>query len=118
MPDPEEAEALLDPSVRAIVLITPNNPTGAVYPPGVIAAFAALAQRRGLWLILDETYRDFLPEGQDRAHGLFTDPAWIDSVIQLYSFSKAYCLPGHRLGAVVAGAWPTNSAMRQLRSHR
>jgi len=104
VPDPEEAEALLDPSVRAIVLITPNNPTGAVYPPGVIAAFAALAQRRGLWLILDETYRDFLPEGQDRAHGLFTDPAWIDSVIQLYSFSKAYCLPGHRLGAVVAGA--------------
>ena len=104
VPDPELAEALLDPSVRAIVLITPNNPTGAVYPPDVITAFAALAQRRGLWLILDETYRDFLPEGQDRAHDLFTEPAWIDSVIQLYSFSKAYCVPGHRLGAVVAGA--------------
>jgi len=103
VPDPDQAEALLDPSVRAIVLITPNNPTGAVYPPHVIAAFAALARRRGLWLILDETYRDFLPEGQDRAHDLFADPSWTDSTIQLYSFSKAYCVPGHRLGAVVAG---------------
>ncbi len=103
VPDPERAEALLDPSVRAIVLITPNNPTGAVYSPDVIAGFAALCRRRGLWLILDETYRDFLPDGQDRAHDLFADSSWREGVTQLYSFSKAYCVPGHRLGAVVAG---------------
>ncbi len=104
VPDPTDAEALLDPRVRAIVLITPNNPTGAVYPPETIAAFRALCQRRGLWLILDETYRDFLPAGQDRAHALFARPDWADTVIQLYSFSKAYCIPGHRLGAVTAAA--------------
>lgn len=104
VPDPAEAEALLDPSVRAIVLVTPNNPTGAVYPPGVIAAFHDLCRRRNIWLILDETYRDFLPTGQDRAHDVFADPSWPDHVIQLYSFSKAYCIPGHRLGAVVAAA--------------
>jgi len=51
-PDLERAEALLDPSVRAIVLITPNNPTGAVYPPALIAGFAALCRQRGIWLIL------------------------------------------------------------------
>ena len=61
IPDPGAAEALLDAHVRAIVLITPNNPTGAVYPPDVIARFQDLCQRRGIWLILDETYRDFLP---------------------------------------------------------
>ena len=104
IPAPDAAEALLDTGVRAIVLITPNNPTGAVYPPDVIARFQALCQRRGIWLILDETYRDFLPVGQDRAHGAFTDPAWPETVIQLYSFSKSYCIPGHRLGAVTAGA--------------
>lgn len=104
IPDPDDAEALLDARVRAIVLITPNNPTGAVYPPDVIARFQALCQRRGIWLILDETYRDFLPAGQDRAHDAFLDPAWPDTVIQLYSFSKAYCIPGHRLGAVTAAA--------------
>jgi aspartate/methionine/tyrosine aminotransferase len=101
-PDPDQVEALLDPSVRAIVLITPNNPTGAVYAPAVIASFAALCRRRGIWLIMDETYRDFLPEGQDRAHELFNEPSWTENVIQLYSFSKAYCVPGHRMGAVVA----------------
>ncbi len=114
VPDPAQAEALLDPSVRAIVLITPNNPTGAVYPPEVIARFAALCQRRRIWLIMDETYRDFLPEGQDRAHGLFAEPSWTESAIQLYSFSKAYCVPGHRLGAVVAGQALVRQFMKVL----
>lgn len=104
VPDPAEAEALLDPTVRAIVLVTPNNPTGAVYPPAVIQAFHELCRRRSIWLILDETYRDFLPSGQARAHNLFAHPSWPENVIQLYSFSKAYCIPGHRLGAIVAAA--------------
>jgi aspartate/methionine/tyrosine aminotransferase len=104
VPDPQAAEALLDARVRAIVLITPNNPTGAVYPPEVIAAFHDLCGRRGIWLILDETYRDFLPPGQARAHALFTRPDWAETVIQLYSFSKAYCVPGARIGAITAGA--------------
>jgi aspartate/methionine/tyrosine aminotransferase len=103
VPDPARAEALLDPRVRAIVLITPNNPTGAVYPPAVLAAFADLCRRRGLFLVIDETYRDFLPPGTERPHDLFGAPDWRDFVVQLYSFSKSYCIPGHRLGAVVAG---------------
>lgn len=114
VPDLDRAEALLDPSVRAVVLITPNNPTGAVYPPEVIEGFAALCRRRGIWLILDETYRDFLPDGQDRAHGVFADPGWASNVIQLYSFSKAYCVPGHRLGAAVAGAELVQQFMKVL----
>ncbi|MFN3447323.1 MAG: aminotransferase [Roseococcus sp.] len=104
LPDPGRAEALLDARTRAILLVTPNNPTGAVYPPALIHAFARLALQRGLWLILDETYRDFLSEGAGRPHGLFADArAWPEYLVQLYSFSKAYCVPGHRLGAVVAG---------------
>src|SRR4051794_19664380 len=82
VPDPEAAEALLDERVRPIVLITPNTPTGAVSPPETIAAFHALCARRGIWLILDEPSRDFLPAGQTRAHDLFRDPAWADNVIQ------------------------------------
>lgn len=103
VPDPDAAEALLDPRVRAIVLVTPNNPTGAVYPPDTIARFADLCRRRGLWLVLDETYRDFLPQDAQRPHGVLADPDWRDVVIGLYSFSKSYCVPGHRLGAIMAG---------------
>ena len=104
VPDPAAAAALIDDRTRAIVLITPNNPTGAVYPPATIAAFHALCTARGIPLILDETYRDFLPQDQTRAHDLFTNPDWPGHLIQLYSFSKAYCIPGHRLGAITADA--------------
>ena len=104
VPDADEAERLIDARTKAIVLVTPNNPTGAVYPDRTIQAFADLCRRRCLWLIIDETYRDFLPPSMERAHGLFECPAWRDHVIQLYSFSKAYCIPGYRLGAVVADA--------------
>ena len=114
VPDPERAEALLDERVRAIVLITPNNPTGAVYPPEVIAGFHDLCRRRGIWLILDETYRDFLPAGQARAHDLFGHADWAETVIQLYSFSKAYCVPGARLGAITAGSRLIQQFMKVL----
>ena len=106
LPDPARAEALMaaNPQVRALVLITPNNPTGAVAPPALIDALAALCRRRGVWLVIDETYRDFLPGEPGAApHGLFRDPSWREGVVQLYSFSKSYCVPGHRLGAIVAG---------------
>ena len=104
LPDPERAAALVGPRTRAIVLVTPNNPTGAVMPPALIGRFAELCRARGLWLVLDETYRDFLPEEQDAPHALFRRPDWRDFVVQLYSFSKAYCIPGHRVGAVCRGA--------------
>ena len=100
VPDPEEAERLLDDQVRVIVLVTPNNPTGAVYPPEIIARFHRMCERRNIWLVLDETYRDFLPEGQGAPHDLLSRDNWSDNVVQLYSFSKAYALPGQRLGAL------------------
>jgi len=103
VPDVERAEALLDGAVKAIVLVTPNNPTGAEYPAGVIQAFYDLAKRRGLPLILDETYRDFRAS-HDRPHALFEEPDWADTLIHLYSFSKTYRLTGHRVGAMIAGA--------------
>jgi aspartate/methionine/tyrosine aminotransferase len=103
VPDPDDAERLLDPRVRAIFLVSPNNPTGAIYPPETVARFADLCRRRGLILVVDETYRDFRPLEQARPHSLFTG-AWQDHVVQLYSFSKAYCVPGYRAGAVIAGA--------------
>ncbi len=102
VPDPDEMLRLIDARTRALVLISPNNPTGAVYPPATIHRFHQICVSHGITLILDETYRDFLPPGQARSHDLFTDAAWPAQLVQLYSFSKAYCIPGHRLGAVTA----------------
>ena len=101
VPDPADARARITPRTRAIVLVTPNNPTGAIYPPETIHAFHDLAREAGVALLLDETYRDFLP-GEAPPHGLFARPGWDETLIHLYSFSKVYSLTGYRVGALVA----------------
>jgi len=101
LPDPESARALIGPRSRAIVLVSPNNPGGVEYPPALIAAFRDLAREHRLALILDETYRDF-HSAPGAPHDLFADPDWDEVLIHLYSFSKAYRLTGHRVGAMVA----------------
>ncbi|GAC76570.1 kynurenine aminotransferase [Moesziomyces antarcticus T-34] len=123
-------------TIKGVVLVTPNNPTGAIYPPDLIRDIAVLCKEYGVALILDETYRDFLLTGSDgdgpaessslaasaalphnlaRPHDLFEDAPpglaekswdpdwdWRSTVIHLFSFSKSYAIPGHRLGGFVA----------------
>lgn len=103
IPDAGAAAALLTDRSRAIVLVTPNNPGGAEYPADTVRAFRDLARDRGLALILDETYRDF-DSRPGRPHDLFADADWRGTLVHLYSFSKAYRLTGHRVGAIVADA--------------
>jgi aspartate/methionine/tyrosine aminotransferase len=100
-PDVEAARAAINDKTRAIVLCTPNNPSGAIYPADVIGKFFELAQEKGLALILDETYRDFRPEATP-PHDLFKRSDWQKTLIQLYSFSKIYALAGYRLGSMIA----------------
>ena len=101
IPDAGCAAALITPRTKAIVLVSPNNPGGVEYPSETVAAFRDLARAQGIALIVDETYRDF-DSRTGRPHDLFADPNWPDTFIHLYSFSKAYRLTGHRVGAVVA----------------
>lgn len=98
-PSAEEAARLITAKTRAIVLVTPNNPCGVEYPAGLVRAFFDLARDRGIALILDETYRDF-DSRSGPPHDLFQDPDWPETLIHLYSFSKAYRLTGHRVGAI------------------
>ncbi|RED13231.1 aminotransferase [Pontivivens insulae] len=103
LPDPSRAAALMDDRTRAIVLVTPNNPTGKEYPDGVLDAFFELCQSGGLGLIVDETYRDF-DSRSGAPHNLFACPDWQGTLIHLYSFSKVFRLTGHRIGALITGA--------------
>lgn len=103
LPDIDAIASALKPGVRALALVTPNNPTGSVYPPALLRRIFDLCRANGTWLILDETYRDFLPEGSGAPHDLLSVGGWQDSLVCLYSFSKSFCIPGHRLGAITAG---------------
>ena len=101
MPDPERCAALITPRTRAIALVSPNNPAGVEYPPRLLAAFAALAARHKIAMVLDETYRDFHTH-DGPPHALFANPDWDGTLVHLYSFSKAYRMTGHRVGAIAA----------------
>lgn len=85
-PSPAVARDLITEKTRAIVLVTPNNPTGAIYPPELLQEFADLVREKKLALILDETYREFIVER--RPHYLFQDAKWRDYLVHLFSFSK------------------------------
>ena len=101
LPDPAAATALITPRTRAIALVSPNNPAGVEYPKELLRGFYNLAAAHGIRLILDETYRDF-HAADGPPHDLFADPHWYHTLVHLYSFSKAYRLTGHRVGAVAA----------------
>ena len=113
IPDPDSAAALITPRTRAICLVTPNNPSGVEYSAEVVQAFFDLCRRQKIALIIDETYRDF--DSRDGApHMLFQDPDWGNTLIQLYSFSKAYRLTGHRVGAMIASSARLSEAEKFL----
>ncbi len=101
MPDPNEASTLINERTRAILLVTPNNPSGAIYSHECIEKFFELAHEHGLALIIDETYRDFIDINQ-LPHRLFSRSDWRDTLVHLYSFSKVFSLTGFRTGAVAA----------------
>jgi aspartate/methionine/tyrosine aminotransferase len=101
LPDLDLARRLITARTKAIVLVSPNNPGGVEYPADLVLGFFKLAQEHGLALVLDETYRDF-DSRSGAAHALYLQPGWEETLINLYSFSKAYRLTGHRVGAMVA----------------
>lgn len=103
VPQPSDAAVMINERTRAIVLVTPGNPTGVTIPPDIIDQFAELASSRGIALIIDETYRNFRSTDQP-PHGQFARADWGDTVVSLHSFSKDLAIPGYRVGAIVAGA--------------
>lgn len=98
LPELDAIEQLISPRTRAILLVTPSNPTGAVIPPKQLEKLFELAKRHQLTLILDETYNAFTA---GRPHDLFSRPDWSDHFVQLASFGKTFAMTGLRCGALV-----------------
>jgi aspartate/methionine/tyrosine aminotransferase len=111
VPRAEDAAPLITERTRAILLVTPGNPSGITVPPKEIRAFAQIARKHHVALILDETYRLFRDETTP-AHPLYAGD-WQDTVVGLYSFSKELAIPGYRVGAVV-GAPALNDEIAKL----
>jgi aspartate/methionine/tyrosine aminotransferase len=101
LPSVEEIERLVSPRTRALVVNTPANPTGAVFPPELVSGLVELAGRHDLVLLADEVYDELIFEGA-AANAASLDP---ERVVGLYSFSKTYAMTGWRIGYVAAPRW-------------
>lgn len=100
MPDLAAIEALVTDHTKGIVLINPNNPTGAVYSAELVRGFASLAERHGLVLMADEIYDRVLYDGSTHEHAA---PYVSDTLCLTFSgLSKAQRIAGYRSGWVVA----------------
>jgi aspartate/methionine/tyrosine aminotransferase len=98
-PDLPAIEAAITGRTRAVVTVSPNNPTGAVYPEETLTAIHGLCRARGIYHISDEAYEYFTYEG---ARHFSPGALGGDHVISLFSFSKAYGMASWRVGVLVA----------------
>ncbi len=97
----EAIRGLLSPRTRAMVLVSPCNPTGAEYAREDIEGVHALLSSRGASLVIDETYKDFRA-ASGPPHALMSSGAHERAgLVQLFSFSKSYSMTGYRVGAIV-----------------
>ena len=101
LPDPEQMAALITPRTRAIVLINPNNPTGAVYPRPILEAIVALAARHGLVLLSDEIYDSVLYD--DARFEPLAPLAGDVPCISYGGLSKVHLACGYRVGWMTVG---------------
>jgi aspartate/methionine/tyrosine aminotransferase len=101
LPSAAVIESLITDRTRAILLVTPSNPTGAITPTDVLDELHALARCRNIALILDETYNSFIPGGV-QPHALFSRAGWGDHFVQIASFGKTFALTGYRAGLLAA----------------
>jgi aspartate aminotransferase len=97
LPKRELWEKACTSETRAVLLCNPNNPTGTVYSPKELAEVAAFCRERGLFLISDEVYREFVYDGR-RTVSALTLPGAEDFVVVVDSLSKRYSACGIRLG--------------------
>ena len=101
VPDPSVVAGLITPRTRLLVVNTPNNPTGAVYPREVLEALAELARQHDLLVLSDEIYERMVYGGA-RHHSLASLPGMWERTLTVNGLSKAYSMTGWRLGFVAA----------------
>ncbi len=103
IPDPDAIERALTPRTKALIVLSPNNPTGAVYPEEILEGILRLAVERGVAVISDEVYESLVYDGVVH-RSLLSFPWAKGHVVQVNSFSKTYAMTGLRVGYVAASS--------------
>ena len=98
--DPRDVEARISPRTKLLVVVTPENPTGAVIPPATIGELARIAVRHDIMVIADDIYEKFVYEGPPHA-SIAAEPGLDGRTIIINGFSKTYAMTGWRVGYMV-----------------
>lgn len=98
----EQLEAAVTPRTKALVFVSPSNPTGAVYPPQVVAAIGEWAAGAGIWVITDEIYEHLVFDGAQHVSMPSVAPAIRDRCVVISGVAKTYAMTGWRVGYVCA----------------
>ncbi len=101
IPDPSAIERVVTSKTKALIVLSPNNPTGAVYPEETLQRIVEMAKERDFMVISDEVYESMLYDGLGHK-SLISFPHAKDHVIQANSFSKTYAMTGLRVGYLAA----------------
>jgi aspartate/methionine/tyrosine aminotransferase len=98
-------EEKITPRTRALLLVSPSNPTGAIIPPRQLEQLFDLAQAHSIILIIDETYNSFISDFRNSPpHRLFSRRNWQNNFVHIASFGKTFALTGMRCGALIGAA--------------
>ena len=99
--DIDALPTLVGPRTKAMILVTPSNPTGRILTEELLRAAADIAVEHGLLVILDDPYSHFLFRNADRYFNLAAAPEYAENVAYLFTFSKSYAMSGWRAGYAV-----------------
>ncbi len=104
IPTMEDVEEALSSYTKVIIVNSPNNPSGAIYPESFIASLVELCERKGIYLIMDDIYNKLVFEGKKSpiAYKYTTKDIDATHVITINGISKLYGMTGFRIGWVVA----------------
>lgn len=103
VPTIEDIRAAITPRTRALILVSPSNPTGAVFPREVLQGLVDLAVEHDLVIVSDEIYEDYVFDGVQHTT-VATLPGAAGRTVSIYSLSKGYALTGIRIGYLTAPA--------------
>lgn len=112
----EQLEAALTPRTKALVFVSPSNPTGAVYPPELVKAIGEWALAKGIWVITDEIYEHLVYGDARFASMPALVPELADRCVVVNGVAKTYAMTGWRVGWMIAPADVTKAATN-LQSH-
>jgi len=118
LPDMEVFLTAVSSDTRAVILNSPNNPTGAVYPPEFIAALVDLCESKKIYLIMDDIYHQLVFEPAQWVPGYVFTSKSIDKsqLVIINGISKTYGMTGFRIGWSI-GPKPVIAAMEKMQSH-